>query len=465
MKVILSLASLLVSSSSPSSSSSSRLLTTFFPSCFVILSSTALSLSSLFATSFVQVLPVLSPTTTNIRTNNSFLHTIMGPPERKKQKRAVLSSKTGSNNDAQLLSSSSASSSSFIILLSPAKTLDLNCCANIAQNTPIPWTEPGHVDREKTQRICDRMQHYHGAEARPRDHFAKLLGGVSTTIATTSRDYWRKFDTNTKLPCGLMFQGPAYKGLDMVSLAMQSSSSLSSDVVEAIDNDDKDDTTRNTTRTTTLNYLQHHLRIVDPVWGWLRPMDVIPPYRLEMATKNFFPKNDTHNKLEKYWKPALQSVVLSSSSSNNLSTTAVIINLASDEYSSAVLPIVLPPSRSSSSSSSSTGTGTTTTVVTVKVVFRNKGRVIAVHAKRARGLFARFLANHRIESLPEFWTAVPKFTTEGYVYQPKESDSASSSMGTGTPTMTVVYDRMTVPSTTKAKTTTTKNKKTTKTGK
>jgi cytoplasmic iron level regulating protein YaaA (DUF328/UPF0246 family) len=153
-----------------------------------------------------------------------------------------------------------------------------------------------------------------------------------------------------------------------------------------------------------MSYLQDNLRIVDPLYGVLRPLDRMQPYRLEMATRNLW--KDKKIKLADYWKDAVTQRLY-----QDLETRSdpVLLNLASDEYSAAVDPQALPE-------------GTKY----VKVVFWEEGRVVSVHAKRARGLMARFLAENDTSDLKD----VQKFAEEGYSFVDSKSDDS-----------TLVFDR------------------------
>lgn len=137
-------------------------------------------------------------------------------------------------------------------------------------------------------------------------------------------------------PCIYSFSGTAYNGLEALTL-----------------DDDS------------LQYLQSNLRIIDPLYGVLRPLDIMQPYRLEMATRNVFPA-DKSMKLASYWQ---QNVTQRLSEELTNRNDLLLLNLASDEYSAAVDSKSLP-------------TGTQY----IRIVFRQEGRVIAVHAKRARGM-------------------------------------------------------------------------------
>ena len=162
-------------------------------------------------------------------------------------------------------------------------------------------------------------------------------------------------------------------------------------------------------------YMQRNLRIVDPLYGILRPLDIIQPYRLEMASKRVFPA-DEKIKLAEYWKTSVSEYLAADLVPRD---SKIVLNLASDEYSAAVDVSALPE-------------GTQY----VKVVFWDGGRTIAVHAKKARGLMVRYLATHMVTTL----TDVQKFDAEGYSFVESKSDDT-----------TLVFDRNTCMSAPKKK--------------
>jgi hypothetical protein len=244
-----------------------------------------------------------------------------------------------------------------MMILSPAKTLNLSPLEHSPATTTIP-----HCNVEKTKEIMQAIKQRTQAE------LGRLLG-ISANLAQTAHEYWSNMETDISnrdssvvKPCIYAFAGTAYDGLQVSSL-------------------DED----------SLQYLQSNLRIIDPLYGILRPLDIMQPYRLEMATRNVFP-NDKSMKLATYWQ---QNVTerLSDDLTNRINL--ILLNLASDEYSAAVDSKSLP-----------------TDTQYIQIVFRQEGRVIAVHAKRARGLMARYLARKKAESLED----VKSFNMEGYSF-------------------------------------------------
>jgi cytoplasmic iron level regulating protein YaaA (DUF328/UPF0246 family) len=130
--------------------------------------------------------------------------------------------------------------------------------------------------------------------------------------------------------------------------------------------------------------MQKCLRIVDPVYGLLRPLDRIQPYRLEMATRGVF-KDDKTIQLAYFWTI---SVTDSLSEELEAFSDPLLLNLASDKYSAALDESRLPNSARY-----------------IKVIFGENGRVVSVHTKRARGLMVRYIAESQgtsIDDIKEF---------------------------------------------------------------
>jgi uncharacterized protein len=264
--------------------------------------------------------------------------------------------------------SSKANPSGILMILSPAKTLDLNPLPVMGDNDNIPdvshFTMP-NCHPEKSRRVVKAMK------TRSEAQLGKLLG-VSSNLAKTSHEYWKNFaeeePSEQGKPCIYAFSGAAYQGLQALECFQQA-----------------------------ILYMQENLRIVDAVYGLLRPLDRIQPYRLEMATRNVFDgsddDDDTKMKLNVFWKEAVTHQLSNSLAARPDDQPRILLNLASDEYAAAVDPTGLPG-----------------TARYVKVIFRDQGRVTALHAKRARGLMVRFLAERQAKTLED----VRQFDWEGY---------------------------------------------------
>ena len=290
-----------------------------------------------------------------------------------------------------------------LIILSPAKTLCLDPEKTTDRNSHlIKWTKPLEELKSERSKVIAAMKDH----SSNKEKLGKLLK-TSKKITETAFEYWKKIpddavtvtkspSTCTSKPCIFMFNGAAYSGLDINNL-----------VFGGEDDNNSNNNHVSDEGVDILNYLQQHLRIVDPLYGWLRPMDEMFPYRLEMATKNVFSGDNAKLKLEQYWKPAIQSCIQDCERKNNDDNDdgsdhhrrpIVIVNLASDEYSAAV--------------DSENGK-----LIIIKIVFKHGGRVIAVHAKRARGLMVRYMASNKIENIEH----LKEFNLEGYTFQSNES--------------------------------------------
>lgn len=143
-------------------------------------------------------------------------------------------------------------------------------------------------------------------------------------------------------------------------------------------------------------YAQKHLRILSGLYGLLRPLDLIMPYRLEMGTK--FPTKRGAN-LYHFWGESITNEINADLKKCKSDAT---INLASQEYFKAVDPEKLLGR-----------------VITPLFKERRGGelKVIALLAKKARGAMARYLIEKRAESIDEIFD----FCEDGYRFTPSLS--------------------------------------------
>ena len=199
----------------------------------------------------------------------------------------------------------------------------------------------------------------------------KSLMDLSDDLARLNRDRFRAFeespDPELTRPAALAFAGDTYMGLDAVSLTAED-----------------------------LEWAQEHLRLLSGLYGLLRPLDAIQPYRLEMGSRL---KTRRGGSLYDYWRDQIAKALNAQAEAVG---TRVLINCASQEYFGAV-PLKALGLR----------------VVTPQF-FENKNgspKVISFFAKRARGAMARFIVQNRLTD-PD---GVLTFDLDGYDYAPELS--------------------------------------------
>ena len=144
-------------------------------------------------------------------------------------------------------------------------------------------------------------------------------------------------------------------------------------------------------------YAQDHLRILSGLYGCLRPMDLIQPYRLEMKTKL---KNDRGENLYQFWDDRITKSI---NKELKKQKEAVLVNLASNEYFKSVKPKLLEGRLLN---------------INFKETKAGKTRIVAIFAKRARGMMADFIIRNRIEKAED----LKKFKMAGYKFDKGLSD-------------------------------------------
>ena len=244
-----------------------------------------------------------------------------------------------------------------LILLSPAKSLDFDTPPHLPD-----YSQPEFVAESK--RLIRRLR-----ELAPSD-LASLMG-VSDALAELNVARYASWSTpftpgNAK-PAVLAFDGDVYEGLDANALS-------------AAD----------------LHYAQAHVRILSGLYGVLRPLDLIQPYRLEMGTRLDNPRGKD---LSAFWGTQIAEAV---NAAVRASGSQTLVNLASDEYFRAVGARRVEGNL-------------------VQPVFEdwNKGKykVVSFYAKRARGLMARHAVQARLNDVE----GLKGFAAEGYAYAPEAS--------------------------------------------
>lgn len=239
-----------------------------------------------------------------------------------------------------------------LILLSPAKTLDFE-----PTDRELPLTKPAlHSEAKKLAAVAKGLS---------KTEVAKLMQ-LSDKLATTAHGYlqdWKgKWDAAGSKQAGLAFRGDVYQGLDADTLT------------------DKQ-----------LEKAQDQLRILSGLYGVLRPLDAIQPYRLEMGRKLTNPRGKS---LYDWWGDRITQQ-LNTDLHDSGDKTPIVVNLASNEYASVVdlkslnARVVTPEFRDEKN---------------------GKLRVISFFAKKARGAMARHLVRSRTAGMK----AIESFAWEGY---------------------------------------------------
>lgn len=244
-----------------------------------------------------------------------------------------------------------------ILILSPSKTL-----STIESQASIQPSQPDFLSRSEV--LINRLRELDVEDLRE-------LMSVSQSLATLNFERFLKwqipFTNQNSNPALLSFKGDVFAGID----------------VKDFSDDD-------------FLFAQQNLRILSGLYGVLRPLDLMQPYRLEMGTKV---EVESNSNLYEFWRDTLTPYfeeLLRHDKENTL------VNLASNEYSKAI------------NLSKLSGT------VITPVFKEQKGdslKTIAIYAKRARGLMSRFVIKNRLEQAEHLKT----FAEEGYVFAPEHS--------------------------------------------
>ena len=244
-----------------------------------------------------------------------------------------------------------------LFLLSPAKSLDFEPAA-----LDVPYTQPLFVPQ--SAELIEILR-----QKSPQD-IASLMSLSDTLSGLNVARYqaWRpKFTAQNAKQAVLAFNGDVYDGLDAETLSADE-----------------------------LAWTQDHVCILSGLYGVLRPLDYMQPYRLEMGTTL---ANARGKDLYQFWGTQISDYLNARLAADK---TPVIINLASQEYFKAVDKKTLKAR-------------------VVDCVFEDfkggKYKIISFYAKRARGLMARFAATQAL-SLPE---QLKGFDLDGYAYQAASS--------------------------------------------
>lgn len=241
-----------------------------------------------------------------------------------------------------------------LVVLSPAKKLDFNSVGS----EDIPATKPRHL--KYTSELIDVMKKQSPAEL---GKLMKLSDALAKLNHQRYQDFSTSFTRKNSRQAVLAFSGDTYIGLGAGQFS------------------DED-----------FQYAQDHLRILSGLYGVLRPLDLIQPYRLEMGTRL---KNSRGSNLYEFWGDELAK---SLNKSLKACDSRFLLNCSSNEYFQVVKADSLQAE-----------------VINpvFKQVKNGEARMLGMMAKRARGALANFLVKNQIDK-PEY---LKDFRADGYRFQ------------------------------------------------
>ena len=247
-----------------------------------------------------------------------------------------------------------------IIVLSPAKTLDYEFESNHDHSVPVFLSQ--------SSKLISNLR-----TKEPKD-IASLMG-LSDKLATLNFDRYQSWSPAKKVssdskPSMLVFKGDVYQGLQAEDL-----------------------------NNSQMKFAQKHIRILSGLYGILRPLDLMKPYRLEMGTKL---ETSEGKNLYEFWGDKVQKNVLNELKDQR---SDLLINLASKEYFTVLgkLPedinVVTP---------------------TFKDYKNGNYKIISFYAKKARGLMARWIIQNKVTNFED----LSGFDVDGYKYSKAESSAS-----------------------------------------
>ena len=242
------------------------------------------------------------------------------------------------------------------IIISPAKSLDFK--------TELPtknFSTPNFLSESK--KINELLKKKSPSELKSLMSISEKLAELNWNRNNTFKT---PFNIENARPSIFTFNGDVYSGLDAFSLSMDQ-----------------------------LNQAQKSLRILSGLYGLLKPLDLIQPYRLEMGTKL---NVEGSLNLYGFWRNKITNKL-----NDELNENEFFVNLASNEYSSAIDRKLLK---------------TTMISPVFKDMKNGKLKIISFYAKKARGMMVRYILDNEINNLED----LRGFDYGGYSYSSEESE-------------------------------------------
>ncbi|ORU93359.1 MAG: hypothetical protein A6F70_05355 [Cycloclasticus sp. symbiont of Bathymodiolus heckerae] len=244
-----------------------------------------------------------------------------------------------------------------LLVISPAKTLDYE---TPAQTTT--FSLPDFID--DSAELIDQLRELSPSDVSELMSISEKLGNLNSNRFI---DWAVPFTPDNSKQALLAFKGDVYEGMD----------------VKTFNEDD-------------LNWANQHLRILSGLYGLLKPLDLMQPYRLEMGTRF---NNQRGKNLYEFWGQKITDKINQELAEQK---SPVLINLASNEYFKSVKPKLL-------------------NAAVITPVFKDwkndKYKIISFYAKKARGMMSAYIIKNRLESPSD----IKHFDTAGYVYCAEQS--------------------------------------------
>tara|TARA_B100000780_G_scaffold24308_1_gene15472 strand:+ start:674 stop:1432 length:759 start_codon:yes stop_codon:yes gene_type:complete len=236
------------------------------------------------------------------------------------------------------------------IIISPAKSLDFESSAKTNVFTQPSFLKESSLLNKKLKDLSKKKL----------SDLMKISPALADLNYERNQDWHQPFSLENSKQAIYAFTGEVFRGIDITSLAEEK-----------------------------IPLLQDRLRILSGLYGLLKPLDLIQPYRLEMGTRISIGKADN---LYKFWDSNLADAL-----NNEMKGGDLLINLASSEYFKAVPKKVLK-----------------TSMITpiFKELKNGDYKIVMTYAKRARGLMVRYIIENDINTLEE----LKGFNTDGYAF-------------------------------------------------
>lgn len=246
-----------------------------------------------------------------------------------------------------------------LIVISPAKTLDFD-----SPLPPVRASQPRLL--AQSQSLIDQARKLSASDVAS---LMKVSDKIAALNVARFASWHTPFNKDNARPALYAFMGDVYTGLEARAFSVED-----------------------------VRYAQSHLRILSGLYGLLRPLDLIQPYRLEMGTRL---RNSNGEDLYRFWGDDISTLLKKDMAAAN---SDVLVNLASQEYFRAVRPSVL---------------GRRTVTPVFEDEKQGKFKIISFYAKKARGLMAAWILRERVDTVD----GLSGFNVAGYRFVPSGSDA------------------------------------------